>query len=65
MYMYYSHSLNAVVLLCLSVCMYVQGVAWHDLFTGIYYPALSLYKGATVSLTAKHYYCYSTLSLLL
>lgn len=26
-----------------------QGVAWHDLFTGIYYPALSLYKGATIT----------------
>ena len=27
-----------------------QGVAWTDIFAGMYYPSLSLYKGATVSL---------------
>lgn len=32
----------------ISTALFPQGVAWTDIFAGLYYPALSLYKGATV-----------------
>lgn len=39
---------------CNFLCtLFLKGIAWSDIYAGRYYPTLSLYKGATVSLDSK------------
>lgn len=39
-----------------------QGVAYENLFEGLYFPAISLYKSCTVSTAAVLALCFSTLT---
>ena len=38
---------------CVDVITQLKGLAWSNIYAGRYFPTLSLYKGATVSLDSS------------